>query len=581
MKTVESIHSVNQSIKPTSIGIISFLISSAVFIICAIHHYHLGPGSRLGGELYAGFIKASQSGSPWPLLTMDASPNPELQMPYCGWPPLYGLSLFPFALLGFEYYFSLNLLNFIIIALTGLTLVRLTSLLGCSHFAWIIGSMCMLSPGIIGNTTLYFCHSLVPLIAAVQALVFLPRIIDPIPKKGIIGFWFLQSMIIGFISGMSSWACYFGILLPLPYLITISFCQSNSPIERKCSINGKVARYMTSFLLGLIVAFALIKCIQIRAFSFENVITFRSSLGGDTFIQKVAPNLKGFSQAIFFTTIRFLAVVTPVIFCGLILAKHPLLLFGKNRMLKPESESIKCCIGLILPPLGFCVALSGEQQFTENAFHSNIWVVPACLIFAFFLMKNQYLDIGRKKQITITSYSCVLALLISYGHVIIPSSYKQYAVKMTPSQASVRSPDEHVGPVASKMSSKLFLGPILRQIFPVPIKEREQGWNIAPSSQIARQLDDHLDQDQIILGFIDVPGSPWKFVPYLNRAFVPLNEKTYLPTIEKLHSLGLLNSAVLIAPRDNLGNTVEWIEAASSSLLPRVIGVETSSQIFK
>lgn len=346
-------------------------LCSIVLTILAAITLFSGPGTRLAWELVPAYTQVQQSSSILPLLTFDASFTTAFTMPYCGWPPLYGLLMLPFAKLGVSFELATTLLNSLLALLAGALAAGIARTGGNSSAAPIAFVAIALSTGIGGNLTMAFPHFLIPIPLLLTALVFLKigttRSRIPVSQLVIIG------IPLGLACGFANWASYPNIAIPAMMVATILLPERLRPALniRHCLVAG------ISMGVTLCACFVLLLAFKEWAYSQPSALPFRTAMDADKLLARVTGSPGDYAKGVLYTIIRAGVVILPVA-VGLATAAA----YGAIRFKRPSFRALIGAAALLLPAIAYSLVFVGESNHPAHAFYSILWVGPTLALLA-------------------------------------------------------------------------------------------------------------------------------------------------------------------------------------------------------
>lgn len=359
-----------------------------------------GPGTRLAWELVPAYTQVQQAPSVLPLLTFDASFTDAFTMPYCGWPPLYGLLLLPFAKLGVSFALAAAMLNSLLAVLAGALAAGIARASGNAPTAPIAFLATTLSTGIGGNLTMAFPHFLIPIPLLLTALVFL-RIgttssRQPVLRMVAIG------VLLGITCGLANWASYLNIAIPALMLVAILLPTRLRPAfnTRHCLIVG------LAMGIALCACFIILLAFKEWAYGQPSALPFRTAIDTDKFLARVKGSPADYVKGAIYTAIRAGVVMLPVV-VGLGLSAA----FGTCRIQRPSPRALFGAVALLLPAVAYSLVFVGESNHPSHAFYSILWVGPALALFIPFRISQ---PLRTAVIIGTTLFTANLLLLLSW-----------------------------------------------------------------------------------------------------------------------------------------------------------------------
>lgn len=330
-----------------------------------------GPGTRLAWELVPAYTQVQQTKAVLPLLTFDASFTDAFTMPYCGWPPLYGVLLLPFAWLGVPFASATALLNSLLALLAGTLAAGIARGVGRSAAAPAVFLATALSTGIGGNLTMAFPHFLIPIPLLLTALVFLKIGTHGtrLPMPTLLG----VGIAVGLVCGLANWASYPNVAIPAVMVATSLLPARLRPAfnTRNCLVAG------LAMAATLCACFILLLAFKEWAYGQPSALPFRTAMDTDKFLARVKGSPGDYAKGAFYTAIRAGVVMFPVAL-GLALSAA----CGACRFQRPSSRALIGVAALTLPALSYALVFVGESNHPAHAFYSILWVGPALALFA-------------------------------------------------------------------------------------------------------------------------------------------------------------------------------------------------------
>lgn len=329
-----------------------------------------GPGTRLAWELVPAYTQVQQTNAILPLLTFDASFTDAFTMPYCGWPPLYGLLLLPFAWVGVPFALATALLNSLLALLAGALAAGIVRGAGRAAAAPAAFVATALSTGFGGNLTMAFPHYLIPIPLLLTALVFLK--IGTTDTRLPLARLVAAGVALGLVCGFANWASYPNIAIPAVMVATTLLPTRLRPAlnTRHCLVAG-LAMGAT-----LCACFILLLAFKEWAYGLPSALPFRTAMDTDKFLARVKGSPGDYAKGGFYTVIRAGVVMLPVA-VGLAVSVAS----GACRIQRPSPRALIGAAALMLPALAYAVVFVGESNHPAHAFYSILWVGPALALF--------------------------------------------------------------------------------------------------------------------------------------------------------------------------------------------------------
>jgi hypothetical protein len=355
-----------------SLGTVVVPLCAIILAIFAAITIASGPGTRLAWELVPAYTQVRQSHSVLPLLTFDAAFTDAFTMPYCGWPPLYGLLLIPFAWLGISFPIGTVILNSLLAMLAGWLAARTVRAAGFSGMEAAAFIIVALSTGIGGNLTMAFPHFLLPLPLLLTSWVCF-SISQASPRESLLRLSSIGT-VLGLVCGLSNWASYFNITVPAVLAATLLVpARFNLGIKSRPCIVAGLAMGVT-----LCICFVALLAFKEWAYSQPSALPFRTAMDSDKFLARVMGSPADYVKGCFYTVIRAAVVLVPV-GGGLILAKC----LGVCRMGIFPTRNLIFALALVLPAMVYALIFVGESNHPAHGFYSILWVAPAIALLAF------------------------------------------------------------------------------------------------------------------------------------------------------------------------------------------------------
>jgi len=552
------------------------LACAITVIICLWHVVDLCPWNRLGGELYAAYHKSTLTGSIWPLIIMDACPTADFSMPYCGWPPLYGILLYPFAIVGLPYFLAGAILNGLILVASGFVWAKVVSKINPSVPIEISLPAATLSTAFASNLAVIFPHFLIPLSFGVASYGALACLDNEFKSKTRLVMFAIATAVS---CGLSNWASYFSLAFPSILFVGIFVMDWSKTKSFKASVHVDLLRFIAIQFIVFVIMFLLLKWLNWFAFEADDAVLFRSGMAGHQLEEKLRPTPNGLMQAGFYTFIRAGVALLPILAICALRQCHALGRRCKSQAVPPQStaamgacnrmqslvsghaEAMRPGIikylkiaGLWLAPLSFCIIFSGEQSISENAFHSMLWLGPATGLLALSNWKG-YTD---NQKVTIPVLLMVLFTCTAFGHYLLPKSFKTLSRNLPTASQLIRSAGSIGDKYSPKLNLEILVTTALRQVIPLTRNERYDGWKGVNPSEIVKFAESRVPQHSILTGF---NLYTWAYSLYASMPLVYLEESAAPVTLQKLIDLGFLDKTYVLVPEGGREATAQWLRA--------------------
>jgi hypothetical protein len=327
------------------------------------------PANEIDVEMYPSFSEASHGG--WlAALTMDRAQNPAISLPYAGWPPLHGLLVCLAGKSGLSFPAAVAAVNALALLLSAAAAARLLRLLQLPASQLAAAAVVLFSAASWVTATMAFAHILTPLSLLLGISDF---IVSSNASSSPRSRPLTLAALAGFTCASMNWAAFF----VAPAVVVASWWlrrdPDTSPATRPSTFSATL-RWAAAFTLGTILFFVLFKIINLAASRDPGALLAASSGNLDRFKERALPTPGKLAGAAFFTTAR-LTVAALVLLAAAAAAR-------RSRSWLPASTPAPAriaALALLLAPLGFIAALSGEMAVPAHTFHSRLFIPWAAL----------------------------------------------------------------------------------------------------------------------------------------------------------------------------------------------------------
>jgi hypothetical protein len=349
-----------------------FLISAVCLALTGVLFagaFSSWPSAEIDVEMYPSFSEASQHG--WlAALTMDRAQNPAISLPYAGWPPLHGLLVCLAGKAGLSFKASVAAVNALALLLSAAAATRLLRLLQLPSAQLAAAAVVLFSAASWVTATMAFAHILTPLSLLLGISDF---IVSSNASSSSRSRPLALIALAGFTCASMNWAAFF----VAPAVVVASWWlrlpPDTSPAARPATFSSTL-RWAAAFTLGTILFFILFKTINLAASRDPGALLAASSGNLDRFKERALPTPGKLAGAAFFTAARC-TVAALVLLAAAAAAR-------RSRSWLPASTPAPAriaALALLLAPLGFIAALSGEMAVPAHTFHSRLFIPWAAL----------------------------------------------------------------------------------------------------------------------------------------------------------------------------------------------------------
>jgi hypothetical protein len=465
-----------------------------------------GPGTRLAWELVPAYTQVQQTKAFLPLLTFDASFTDAFTMPYCGWPPLYGLLLLPFAWLGVPFTLASVLLNSLLALLAGWLAAGIARSAGRPNAIPTVFVAAALSTGIGANLTMAFPHILIPIPLLLTALVFLKVGTNEnrLPVAGLVG----AGAALGFVCGLSNWASYANIALPALVIVSVFL-----PVPWRAAFNTRNC-LVTGLAMGvaMCICFVLLLAFKEWAYGQSSALPFRTAMDTDKFLARVKGSPVDYAKGAFYTLIRAGVVVIPVA-VGLAVS----IACGACRLHRPSSRSLLFAAAFVLPALSYALVFVGESNHAAHAFYSILWVGPSLALFTFA-------SIIRPQRAALIFGTTVVAanLLLLLGWKVVPPA-TMYVGGIPVSDLTLRAPvSKPQETTSSSGSSNALVRSFLKQSLYFPYDFMDAQSRVRSMQALGKEIQHEASHSDAILMFGE-NQIQWNLARFAERTVVGIS----------------------------------------------------------
>jgi len=330
------------------------------------------PANEIDVEMYPSFSEASHGG--WlAALTMDRAQNPAISLPYAGWPPLHGLLVCLAGKSGLSFPAAVAAVNALILLLSAAAAARLLRLLQLPAAQLAAAAVVLFSAASWVTATMAFAHILTPLSLLLGISDFIVSSNASSDASSPRSRPLALAILAGFFCASMNWAAFF----VAPAVVVASWwlrrLPDTSPAARPSTFSATL-RWAAAFTLGTILFFVLFKTINLAASRDPGALLAASSGNLDRFKERALPTPGKLAGAAFFTAARC-TVAALVLLAAAAAAR-------RSRSWLPSSTPAPAriaALALLLAPLGFIAALSGEMAVPAHTFHSRLFIPWAAL----------------------------------------------------------------------------------------------------------------------------------------------------------------------------------------------------------
>jgi len=327
------------------------------------------PSAEIDVEMYPSFSEASHGG--WlAALTMDRAQNPAISLPYAGWPPLHGLLVCLAGKAGLSFKAAVATVNATALLLSAAAAARLLRLLNLPAAQLAAAAVVLFSAASWVTATMAFAHILTPLALLLGISDF---IVSSNASSSSRARPLALAILAGFFCASMNWAAFF----IAPAVVVASWWlrrhPDTSPATRSSTFSATL-RWAAAFTLGTILFFILFKTINLAASRDPGALLAASSGNLDRFKERALPTPGKLAGAAFFTAAR--CTVAAIVLLAAAAAAR------RSRSWLPASTPAPAriaALALLLAPLGFIAALSGEMAVPAHTFHSRLFIPWAAL----------------------------------------------------------------------------------------------------------------------------------------------------------------------------------------------------------
>ena len=327
------------------------------------------PANEIDVEMYPSFSEASHGG--WlAALTMDRAQNPAISLPYAGWPPLHGLLVCLAGKAGLSFPAAVAAVNALALLLSAAAAARLLRLLHLPAAQLAAAAVVLFSAASWVTATMAFAHILTPLSLLLGISDF---IVSSNASSSSRSRPLALIALAGFTCASMNWAAFF----VAPAVVVASWWLRRHPDTSQAarpSTFSSTLRWAAAFTLGTILFFVLFKIINLAASRDPGALLAASSGNLDRFKERALPTPGKLAGAAFFTAARC-TVAALVLLAAAAAAR-------RSRSWLPASTPAPAriaALALLLAPLGFIAALSGEMAVPAHTFHSRLFIPWAAL----------------------------------------------------------------------------------------------------------------------------------------------------------------------------------------------------------
>lgn len=500
-----------------------------------------------------------QSGQWIAALTLDRSPQPDVSLPYCGWPPLYMTGLCLLGLTGLPFWAAGLLYNGILSLVTGWVAVRLFRRL---HSGWNSGLIFFLTaacPAALLQLRFVYPTAATPL--AVLVVLYGAVIV----KEGEGDFW-KWAALCGLLAGLSTWvAC-----MTIPAVV-ISYGwharRTGDPATRR------VVRWALSaglFMAGVLVLF---KAASVWAFAQNDVLVFDSADAGAALIGKALPGVKSVIMAWCYAGVRLFWVLLPVAVL--------LLLIRTRRAGLPGSHPV--LMAAFLTPVLFTLLLPGVMAAPANHHHASAWLPVAFLLPLLLVPPHPFSS--RASRVTAGFMFLFFGAVFTQGYRALPDGMFESS-RSDESAAHFRAPGDYpqgpaedsfsvsdVSDVVRKVIEQGFYIPTTydRTILYNPYARRYARWRSEWQSAFSAPLADR----KIALAWI---ADDYSFAWFTGRILFGLNSMAEMENrLKKLHAHALIEQTAFVVPAESDDTAIRAaLEEYGLTLEPRPVSESLS-----
>ncbi|HWB05888.1 MAG TPA: hypothetical protein VG796_22900 [Verrucomicrobiales bacterium] len=508
-----------------------------------------GPGLALeSAASYHGF----KAGKWTAALTLDASPQPDVSVPYCGWPPLYTTGLCLLSLTGLPFWAAGLFYNFLLIILTGWITVRIFSLLRCQWDAGLVFFLVTVCPALLFQFRFVYPVFSTPL--AIVTVFYGALRAQEDPRA----FW-KWAVICGLVAGLSSWVAF----MTAPALFLSYAWQARRHGDRVAAI---VVRWSIAAGVVMAVAFVAFRLASAWALAREDVITSQISGGSSKLIERAFPGIKAVAAAWFYNTVRGGYVLIPIVVLIALLRVRFTALYGARPLFAAA----------LLTPVIFTLVLPGEFAPSAHIFHGAAWLHVA--FFAPLLFGPSHPFAARRTRLAAAGTFILFALLYTQGYRVLPASAFSNP-NITAEEVSFRAPGDWPPNVYRAPTD---MGSVIRTTF-------KQGFYMPPlfaktiegNPQVANYAKWHggwqrtfqppLDDRKIVVAWTAQEAS--NFTWSTGRVLESVNNFEEMRHVfDKLEKRGLLPQTALIVPdNSDTAGVLAALEPRSLTLAPRPV----------
>ena len=327
------------------------------------------PANEIDVEMYPSFSEASHGG--WlAALTMDRAQNPSISLPYAGWPPLHGLLVCLAGKAGLSFPAAVAAVNALILILSAAAAARLLRLLHLPAAQLAAAAVVLFSAASWVTATMAFAHILTPLslLLGISSFIVFSNASASARSRPL-----ALIALAGFFCASMNWAAFF----VAPAVVVASWWLRRHPdtsaVSRPSTFSSTL-RWAAAFTLGTILFFVLFRTINLAASRDPGALLAASSGNLDRFKERALPTPGKLAGAAFFTAARC-TVAALVLLAAAAAAR-------RSRSWLPASTPAPAriaALALLLAPLGFIAALSGEMAVPAHTFHSRLFIPWAAL----------------------------------------------------------------------------------------------------------------------------------------------------------------------------------------------------------
>jgi hypothetical protein len=375
-------------------------------------------------------------------ITLDSSPQPDVAIPYCGWPPLYTACLCLLSFTGLPFWAAGLAFNVLLSVLTGWLTVRIFSLLHSHWDGGLVFFMAVACPALLVQLQFVYPVFSAPF-AIVTVLYGALR-----AQENLRAFW-KWAVIGGLVAGLSTWVAY--MTVPALFLSYgwYAYRKGDRPalgVVRWCIAAGVV----------MVIAFVAFRLACSWAVARGDVINNEISGGMAKFIERAFPGIKANAAAWFFNVVRGACVLLPAVLLMKILRLRITALYGAQPLVAAA----------ILTPVIFTLALPKEFASSTHIFHGSAWLHVAFLLPLLFTPPHPFA--GRRTGPAAALTFLLFGLFYTQGYRILPASAFSNP-NITPEEVSFRAPGDWP-PNDYQMPSDLgsAVRTIFKQVFYMP-----------------------------------------------------------------------------------------------------------------